>query len=295
MLLLSLSIVNAQNIDSTNKAEKGFFKGWRVAGVRAGFAGFNSFNTKANINVFSNIASHSAQNKISSDIDRVQSFPYGDIYENINVQLVFPFRVVFKPKTIEPKKLKSYIELSVGIRYSINEFGVFLYGREKSSFNGESFDSEYTFNSKSLSLDGLATIQTPGVFSVFSIYTGIGAYVGGDFDKVVYSLPSMGYDVKPMGLAERDTIYNGTEYGFKKSVINTGIYFPLGIKFNVSKKLNVFIEYVLNSRSILFSNLYHKSFWYLGSGIGFRYKFVKPQKKKRTPLNAPANPPKPFY
>lgn len=298
MLLLSLSIVNAQNIDSTNKAEKGFFKGWRVAGVSIGIGILDKFDKSSGLSMYQNITkSNISETKLNNDLEAIKKYPNWSVDDgNYGQNVTFPLRVILKPKKIEHNKLKSYIELNLALLYSIQLHTTYLGGWQKtSSSTTKSYNTSYRVETRSFAIDGLITLQTPGIFSLFSIYSGIGVYGGGNFDNFVYSSSSSEReDSSPFSSGTSKTIIASTNH-FYLPAVSFGAYLPVGIKLNISKRSNLYLEYTFDRRTLVFRNFYPQSFWYKGFGLGYRYKFVKPQKKKRTPLNAPANPPKPFY
>jgi hypothetical protein len=288
--------VIAQTNDSISDIKQSFFNGWKLAGIKISVGSLYAFNKPLHADLFKSIASTAeAKQKIRSDEIAINNYPSSAIEERYNLITIFPLRVVFKPKEIKHNKLKSYIELSAGLTYGIQNSGLEFRGRDdtKSSYY-EYYTTDYFFEARSFSLDGLITLQTPGIFSIFSVYTGLGLYAGGDFDRTTYSTASKKDKVYLFSSGDEETTLQSAQYNFFKTSINMGLYMPLGIKFNISRAINLYLEYMVNRRSVVFENSYTYSSWYNGVSLGLRVKFFSKGKKEPTENTSPV-PPEPFY
>lgn len=299
LILISLFLfceTKAQNIDSTAKAESGFFNKWRVAGVN--FSGGILYpKTPLDISFFNSVlVSNRAKDKYSFDVAEVNKYN-GHLSNRIYEEIAYAsLKVVFKPKKIKFNKLLSYLEIATGLTYS--DFSTW------SSFddfilidsNYKEFSTSYNFENRNIALDGLFTLQSPGILSRFSIYSGIGLVAGASFDSWVTSNPSK-QEVGIDNFDYRDdtvTYFFGKENGYAKTNWLLGWYIPIGLKANISARSNLFIEYTISNRTLFFDNKFKYSTYITGYSIGFRYKFANKYNSENDDA-APATKPEPFY
>ncbi len=296
--LLLFFVSDAQTIDSVaNKNEKSFFKGWRIAGFSIGIGVWQNFDKSSGLSLFQNTTSSNvSETKLNNDLENIKNYSNWSVdFDSYGENVTVPLRIVLKPKKIEHGKLKSYVELNLALLYSLQHHTTYLEGWESTSSTTKSYNTSYRVETRNFAIDGLITLQTPGIFSLFSLYSGIGVNVGGNFDNFVYSSASLERerDNNPFSTSTSKTIISSTN-SFYLPVASFGFYTPLGLKLNISKHSNLFIEYTFSRKTLVFSDLYPKSFWYKGFGVGYRYKISK-KKKKKIPISTPAKSPKPFY
>lgn len=303
LLLLLGQAVYGQTVDSTSISEKGFFGKWRVAGISLSGAILNRFDGSSSIQTFEKISSSSTSKlKLANDLERIREqseFFINELPEyNSNVNL--SIRAVLKPKKFFKGKLKNYVEIALGLQYNLQYYDVRLYGESQTSrVTYKSYGTSYSIDTKSLNADALVTLQTPGFFSLFSFYSGLGVNGGASFNTIIESSAL----VERKGLIGRNfsgnkdtvTMVNPSTNDFYLPYASLGFYFPVGLKVNISRHSNLFIEYTINRSNIVFSNFSSSSSWFRGWGFGYRFKFAKPLKKEKVPLNTPAKTPEPFY
>lgn len=295
LFLLSLAVYG-QGTDSTEKTEKSFFKRWRVAGVS--IAGTH-LNVKPIIDehpIFSNIAkTQSAVNKAKADNEALNSYPFLlERHENTNTSI--SLRATFKPKKIDGKKLISYTEFSAGVNLRQQYINTRKIGHK--DFNDTAYTSYRVYGSivaHSAEFDMLFTLQTPSLSGTLALYSGLGFYGGVPLNKSVFTQVSyrrtLSTDSSLNGVVDEQPFEGG--YYLPKTAF--GFYIPIGIKLNMSTRSNIFLEYIFNRHTLIFSNNYNKSGWYGGVSFGYRYKFAAKPKKDKIPLGTPAKTPEPFY
>lgn len=301
ILLLLSQVLAAQTIDSTSLSKKGFFSKWHVAGISIGGGVLESDGNENWLNYYNTIATDgNTKNKFAGDRQRMGAYTYKEVIEEYDYNTSFIAAVVFKPKKIALNKLISYTEFLAGVRISKQATNTTLFGLvDKSDTLFETYRTSYSYTTNSVNLNALYTLQTPGFFTVFSIYSGLGIYGGLNYSNKISSAPSYRRNQSTKADIDIDTtmLIYGEQKGFNTPTLALGLYLPIGLKVNLSPRSNLFFEYIFNTHTQFFENDNQKQVVYKGVNFGYRYKFGA---KKRVAngkgeFNKPAPPPKPLY
>jgi hypothetical protein len=169
------------------------------------------------------------------------------------------------------------------------------------SNSGDTFDHYFTtnyFEYGNIGVDLGYSIQTPGFFSYFALYTGPRIHAGFPFNSMAYSAASEQYSHSHNIYPEITYYSNGAfidHSKFSRPVFTAGAAIPLGIKLNIFPRWNVFFEYIFNYHVTYYSNNNRTSLLYNGMEVGLRYRFIKKEEKNEENRNGPAPAPEPFY
>jgi hypothetical protein len=289
--------LHAQTNDSTSSHTKGFFKGWRLAGISGFRSQLINPNQTSVVNFFKDAATTDAVlQKIDFDLNEIQKFNLFQAYQPRGKLNTGSFGVVFKPRDTNSARILNYAELFAGIEVSILNPYIVIIGDTATGigYHKNNFSTSYTARINTLNLHFGFTLQTPVIIQVISLYAGVGVYGGGTTFESFRTEESR-FKGKTSSTQYFDTIISTYPAAttFKVGTFSGGIFFPLGIKFNVSARSNIFIEFNARRTSYLTKNGWNEQ-WYRGWGFGYRYKIFQNSAAK-APAKGAAAPPEPFY
>jgi hypothetical protein len=297
LLFCAIAPLRAQTNDTLPPVRDGFFKNWRLAGISGCRSQLENKNTTSVIKFFSDAATTDiGKQKLLFDQNYIKTFQFHKIFYYYNTLNAVSFDAVFKPKVIEPKLFKSYVEGYAGIDISVLNINMVLSGQE---FGAAAFDhnfiTAYTAHVNSLNLRLGATVQTPAIMQVISFYTGAGICFGATTFQQIQTDESLLWDKATAPPFDDTTIiYYQGHHNFKMGPLTGGVVFPVGIKFNVSAHSNFFAEFSVRSNSYLIKKEVYTQ-WFMGWGVGYRYKLLTKSEREARKKSVPANNPEPFY
>lgn len=300
-LLVISQVVVAQTIDSVSIKKDSFFGRWHIAGISIGGGILESGGNENWLNYYNTLATNgNAKNKYAADMHRAESFSFKEIIEEYDYNTSLIAAIVFKPKKIASNKLISYTEFLAGVRISKQANNTTLYGVvDKSDTTFESYRTSYGYSTNSANINLLFTIQTPGFFTFFSLYSGVGAYGGLNFNTKISSAASYERTQSTNTVTEIDTtnLIFSEHTDFYNPTQSFGLYVPIGLKINISPRSNLFFEYIFNTHTQFFENDNQKKVAYKGVNFGYRYKFGAKKRvaNGKDEFNKPAPPPEPLY
>lgn len=220
-------------------------------------------------------------NKNAGDLDPHYLFSSGDQKTD------FVLRFTFKTADSTAGFIARHSEFSTGIRtgFYANDYRVLADTLFKSRTGKSVYQTWYMLQNSFVGLDLLYTLQTPALFNFFSFYVGIGGYGGKiisyNFNSSASTLFIMSYG-QPGGNYSIDSVYYKGHADFYKPTFNLGWYIPVGLKINVSPRINLSVEYIFNRQTTAFANGYSLANNYSGIDFGLRYKFIKQPDNNRT-------------
>jgi hypothetical protein len=286
-----------QTADSSIKQRVGFFKGWRLAGISGFRSRLENKNITSVIKFFNYAATTDVgRQKLLFDQNYIQVFPFHKIFYYQNSLNTGSFEAVFKPKTTDPKRFKSYVEGYAGIDISVLNINMVFSGQEIGAARlDHNFITAYTAHVNSLNLRLGATVQTPAIMQVVSFYAGAGICFGATTFQQIRTDESLLWD-KATAPPYDDTtiIYYQGHNNFKVGPLTGGVVFPVGIKFNISPHSNFFVEFDIQSNSYLVKKEAYTQ-WFMGWGVGYRYKLLTKSEREARKKSVAANAPEPFY
>ncbi len=298
VLLLIPVFVQGQATDSVASPKK-WYRQMKLAGIGVAFGESYTLDKTNYWKVFENTASTPyAKEKFAADNKHGAGF--GDYYLMLadDQRNDFVLRFTFKTTDTTASFIPRHSEFSAGIRteFYANNYRVLADTHFTSRTGKTVYQTWYELQNNFVGLDLLYTLQTPALFNFFSFYAGIGVYGGKitsyNFNSSESTMHIISYG-QPGGNNTIDSIYYKGHTDFYKPTFNFGWYFPVGLKINVSPRINLFVEYIYCRQTTFFANGYSLANSYGGLDLGIRYKFNPNGERVRK--KGLSNPPQPFY
>lgn len=294
-LLFCFSGINAQNTDSAYIPAKG----WRLAGISIMMGEGPGMADSKIPPLFENtLTSAAAKNKWAGDRNLTARYN-GKTKMSFNYKMDVGLRFTLKPKDIHLTSIKSYQEISFGVFHGTRSASMYYYGyTDINDSSWRDFITDYNFEVQSLNFDVNYTLQTPGLLGFLSFYTGPGIQAGITLkqDAKAYETKELFVEPDSGRLRQTRTILYNAHKDFSPQVFSAALYIPIGAKFRVSPRSNIFLEYQFTRQTGFFKNGYTHSQWYRGFYLGYRFKLGKKDSQPEyEQKNGPAKAPEPFY
>lgn len=296
LLLLFPVFVQGQAADTIPTPKK-WYKQVKLTGIGAAYGAYSPFEGKRRWRVFENTVMNEGAHKYDEDIKNISAMQGNRIREDYNEAGSFNFRFTLKSEdTLAPYWVR-FGEFGIGLRAMYNYSEYMLCG-DSAMVNNKSaaYRASYSQHIGFAGLDVSYVIQTPAFFDFFSLYTGTTLNVGVCFTEWTSTGDSRYYISDESNFlipSDFDTTYQLGHEQFYEPGYMLGLYLPIGLKINISPRVNLFAEYVFLAQTIFYKNNYSLSDYYQGFEFGIRYK-LNPNgervRKKRL-----SNPPQPFY
>jgi hypothetical protein len=297
-LLLLIPVFVEGQLADTLPTPKKWYKQMKLAGIGFSFGESYTLNKTNYWKAFENTASTPyAKEKFAADNKHVSGFKPYYLLPTDDQKNDFVLRFTFKTADTTAGFVPRHSEFSLGVRTGSYNNNYCIAG--DSTFNSRMSKSMYIawyeFQNSVLGLDFLYTLQTPALFNFFSFYTGVGVY-GSTSISTNFNSKSSILQTRVIGQPGSDSVYYGGHADFYKPTFNFGWYIPVGLKINVSPRINLFVEYIYCRQTTVFANGYSLANSYKGLDLGIRYKFTgQPSDKKTKKKKGQYVAPQPFY
>ena len=300
-IIFSQTLLLAQKADSALQSKTPLIGKWRVAGINIYRGVNNSISSGTWLPLFYQLGTtDEARNKYMYDVQTTHSHNQISIKEQYNKLSTMGLFITLKPAVKPQNAWVNYTEINAGIRLAYHTTLNTLWGYSEPTSNTANYNyTQYWYESSSTSPSLSYTIQTPGIGGALAFYTGVGIFAGINFSNSVYSTASQKTSVDYNASPRKNTTINVFPLLDNYSIPNYsyGIYFPIGLKINISPRSNIFFETIFTHNTLHFKNNTVKKEWFRGINFGYRVKISHSPKTKQAAEPAKGSPqsPEPFY
>lgn len=269
----------------------------RLAGIGVAFGGYRPIDDARNWRVFKNTVKNEGAHKYEEDIKNTLAMQSNRVREDNNSGGTFNLRFTLKSDdTLAPYWVR-FGEFGVGLRTMYNHSEYVLCGDSAMANNkSAAYRASYSQDMGFAGLDVSYTIQTPAFFDFFSLYAGTTLNAGVCFTEWTSTGDSRYYISTESNFfipSDFDTVYQLGHRQFYVPAYMLGVYVPIGLKMNISPKINLFAEYIFLAQTTFYKNNYSFGNYYTGFEFGIRYKFNP--RGERVGKKGLSSPPQPFY